>query len=143
MLSIAPQDFPPQTSYSHHRQISSRNVELPLLHLASMGSPFATTTASAATNNIPGPRLKSPPQDSAVVQALEIARESPDGASDPTISRILEGALSQIWQKVQAAPASYVMSRDEFAVFNFFQYRFTGDKIAMSARKRYWDNTRA
>ncbi|KAK4071455.1 uncharacterized protein Triagg1_6116 [Trichoderma aggressivum f. europaeum] len=82
-------------------------------------------------------------QDAAVAQALEIARESPDGASDPTVSKILELALSQIWGRVQAQPDSYVMTRDEFAVFNFFQHRFQGDKTAVKARKRYWDHTRA
>lgn len=81
--------------------------------------------------------------DAAVGQALEIARESPDGASDPTVSKILEHSLSQIWGKVQHHPNSYVMSREEFAVFNFFQYRFVGDKNAIAARRRYWDHCRA
>ena len=84
-----------------------------------------------------------PPQDAAVAQALEIARESPDGALDPTVSKILEHALSHIWGQVKAQPASYVMTRDEFAVFNFFQHRFVGDKDAMAARKRYWDHASA
>ncbi|CRK28477.1 hypothetical protein BN1708_004670 [Verticillium longisporum] len=50
-----------------------------------------------------------------VAQALEVARESPDGASDSTIS-------------------------DEFAVFNYFQHRFVGNRTATEARSRYWDN---
>ncbi|KAH7326037.1 hypothetical protein B0I35DRAFT_474741 [Stachybotrys elegans] len=82
-------------------------------------------------------------QDAAVAQALEIARESPDGAQDPTVSKILEQALSNIWAKVQAQPSSYVMTRDEFAVFNFFQNRFTGNATAIMARRRYWDHARA
>ncbi|KAH8880005.1 hypothetical protein GQ53DRAFT_617485, partial [Thozetella sp. PMI_491] len=80
-------------------------------------------------------------EDIAVAQALEIARESPDGAQDPTVNRILEAALAKIWAKVQAQPDSYVMTRDEFAVFNFYQHRFIGNKMAVAARKRYWDNT--
>ena len=83
-----------------------------------------------------------PAQDAAVAQALEIARESPDGAQDPTVSKILEQALAHIWARVQAQPDAYVMTRDEFAVFNFFQHRFVGDRHAMGARKRYWDNLR-
>lgn len=101
-----------------------------------MGTP---SVDSSTTNGSSRP----PSQDASVAQALEIARESPDGASDPTISKILEAALARIWGKVQTAPDSYVMTRDEFAVFNFFQHRFTGDKTAVSARKRYWDNARA
>ncbi|KAI8624822.1 hypothetical protein F5Y19DRAFT_480201 [Xylariaceae sp. FL1651] len=77
---------------------------------------------------------------SEVVQALEIARESPDGARDPTISNLLESALASIWGKVHAQPDSYIMSRDEFAIFNFFQHRFQGNKMAIAARRRYWDN---
>ncbi|TWU70794.1 hypothetical protein ED733_000523 [Metarhizium rileyi] len=96
---------------------------------------------SVAASSSPAPSKNS--QDAAVAQALEIARESPDGASDPTVSKILENALSQAWAKVEAHPSSYVMSRDEFAVFNFFQHRFIGDKDAVEARKRYWDNCRA
>ncbi|KAF5579628.1 hypothetical protein FPANT_9560 [Fusarium pseudoanthophilum] len=84
--------------------------------------------------------------DSSVAQALEIAREGPDGSSDPTISNILENALKRIWYKVEMQPDSYVMTRDEFAVFNFFQDRFINSvnaKKAVDARKRYWDNTHA
>ncbi|KAI1344690.1 hypothetical protein F5Y15DRAFT_421850 [Xylariaceae sp. FL0016] len=76
-----------------------------------------------------------------IAQALEIARESPDGAKDPTISGILESYLSQIWTRIQAHPNSYIMTQDEFAVFNFFQHRFQGNKMAMAARSRYWDNS--
>ncbi|CZR35671.1 uncharacterized protein FPRO_00206 [Fusarium proliferatum ET1] len=78
-------------------------------------------------------------QQDIVAQSLEIARESPDGASYPSIREILESALEEIWAKVQDQPDSYIMTRDEFAVFNFFQGRFAGDKMAISARKRFWE----
>jgi hypothetical protein len=94
----------------------------------------------------PSQRSPAPPStgfDSTVEQALEIARDSPEGAADPTISSILDSALNQLWAKVQAAPDSYVMTRDEFAVFNYFQHRFTGNKMAIAARKRFWDNVSA
>jgi hypothetical protein len=99
----------------------------------------------AASPAVPAPPHLSPhaQQDAAVAQALEIARESPDGAQDPTVSKILEQALSEIWSKVQAHPSSYVMSRDEFAVFNFFQHRFVGNNTAVLARKRFWDHCHA
>ncbi|KAF5533263.1 hypothetical protein FNAPI_12726 [Fusarium napiforme] len=54
-----------------------------------------------------------------VAQSLEIARESPDGASYPSIREILESALEEIWTK----------------------HRFAGDKMAIAARKRYWKAT--
>jgi hypothetical protein len=32
------------------------------------------------------------------------------------------------------------MTREEFAVFNYFQHRFVGHDLAVAARKRYWDH---
>lgn len=78
-----------------------------------------------------------------VAEALEIARDSPDGARDPVVSGILESALTQLWDRVTAQPESYVMSTGEFAVFNFYQHRFVGNKLAVAARRRFWDNTHA
>lgn len=74
-------------------------------------------------------------------QALEVARDSPEGADDPTVSAILEAALTAIWRRIRASPA-HVMTREEFAVFNYFQHRFQGDGLAVAARKRYWDHLR-
>ncbi|KAF4446942.1 hypothetical protein F53441_9488 [Fusarium austroafricanum] len=148
MMSIAPQDFQPQPYYYlPYRPVSSQRQqpqqEIPYFTFTNLNnSPTldsATTAAMAAAAAI---NARSQ-QDASVAQALEIARESPDGSSDPTISKILEAALTRVWDKVQRNPDSYVMTRDEFAVFNFFQYRFTGNKTAVSARKRYWDNTHA
>jgi hypothetical protein len=78
----------------------------------------------------------------AVAEALEIARESPDGEQDPTIRKILDDELARIWAKVEAQPTSYVMTREEFGVFNFFQHRFKNNEKAIAARRRYWDNAR-
>ena len=82
-------------------------------------------------------------QEAGMVDALELARDSCDGVYDPIVRKILEQALSHIWAKIQAHPEAYVMTRNEFAIFNFFQHRFTGNIIATMARKRYWDTTRA
>ncbi|KAI0540606.1 hypothetical protein GGR58DRAFT_460286 [Xylaria digitata] len=74
-----------------------------------------------------------------VIEALEIARDSPEAASHGVIRDLLELALKGIWDSI-LADHRYVMSRDEFAIFNFFQCRFRNSTIAMAARKRYWDN---
>ncbi|KUI62898.1 hypothetical protein VP1G_10026 [Cytospora mali] len=76
-----------------------------------------------------------------VAEALEKARDSPDGVQDPEVSGTLESALDQIWDRVLAQPDSYVMTRGEFAVFNLYQHLFLGNDLAMAARRRYWDNT--
>lgn len=77
-----------------------------------------------------------------VMQALEIARESEDGgAGDSYIAKTLDQALDNIWDKVKAQPDSYIMSDDEYSLFNYFQHRFIGNDMAVLARRRYWDNT--
>lgn len=75
-----------------------------------------------------------------VEHALEIARDTPEGTQDPSVVDVLENAIADIWRKVQAKPTSYVMSRGEFAVFNYFQSRFLGNELATSAKKRFWDS---
>ena len=82
-----------------------------------------------------GTRQEPSPSGTSVAQALEIARDSPEGAQDPAVARILETALADIWGKIQGQPTSYVMTRDEFAVFNYFQERFEGLELAVSAKK--------
>ncbi|KAK3685479.1 hypothetical protein B0T22DRAFT_482443 [Podospora appendiculata] len=76
-----------------------------------------------------------------VILALEMVRDSFEGATDATLCAILEEAITTVWAKIEAMPSSYVMTRDEFSVFNYFQARFKGNPIAVAARARYWDNT--
>ncbi|KAF5593800.1 hypothetical protein FPCIR_5127 [Fusarium pseudocircinatum] len=156
-MSIASHDSPQYPSYCFLpiRPVSSQRPqpqslsqqEAPYLHYPNINNityaldSFNVDMAAATASH------RRPQQDdSSVAQALEIARESPDGSSDPTIKKILENALTRIWSKVEMQPDSYVMTRDEFAVFNFFQDRFINSantKKAVDARKRYWDNTHA
>lgn len=104
-------------------------------------SPTPHVVASSGTISPPADYHNLDPNT--VAEALEVARDSPDGARDPVVSGILESALSQIWERVLASPESYTMTTGEFAVFNFYQHRFLGNKIAVAARRRYWDNTYA
>ena len=129
MTSIYHSDLPFSYSFDQINNGSILFRKLPALTLSSM---------SMGGNN-GGTRQEPPPGNSFVTQALEIARDSPEGAQDPDVARVLETALSEIWGKIQTQPNSYVMTRDEFAVFNYFQARFEGHELAVSARRRYWD----
>lgn len=131
MLSIAP--HPDRHCYSPFRILASSrsSSDLSLLTTMALGSTGTSCHQHPTKLQI---------QPSNVAQALEIARDSADGASDPTVRTILENALAQVWSQISANPDSYVMTRDEFAVFNYFQHRFADDKVAQEARKRYWDN---
>ncbi len=75
-----------------------------------------------------------------VSRALEIARNSEDAGVDPAVTAILERAISEIWQRLIAHPDSYILSKEEFAVFNYFRNRFHGSDIAQKAVGRFWNN---
>ena len=75
-----------------------------------------------------------------VKRALEIARNGEDRPLDPAVSAVLERAISEIWQRIQAQPNTYILSKDEFAVFNYFRSRFTFSDVARRAVQRFWDN---
>ncbi|KAI2620285.1 hypothetical protein GGS26DRAFT_594903 [Hypomontagnella submonticulosa] len=80
-----------------------------------------------------------------VQEALELARESQDGIEDPFVVTVLEATLHRVWSKILEEPDGYVMTRTEFAVFNFMQ-REDPDKrratLAAKARANYWNNTK-
>lgn len=96
-----------------------------------------------SANHKAAPSKRASTDDRVVVQALETARESEEGAQDPQVRSILESALSRVWAKIQARPDSYIMTQTEMSVFTYFQYSFTGNELAIAARKRYWDNIRS
>jgi len=83
--------------------------------------------------------VSSPDRDT-VRRALEEARNSDDGHINPHTSAILESAIRELWHKIQAQPDSYILSRDEFALFNYFRDRFRGSPIAQRAVERFWNN---
>ncbi|RAL65387.1 hypothetical protein DID88_000955 [Monilinia fructigena] len=65
-----------------------------------------------------------PPALFQLPKALDLARTTEEGARDPVVISILEVEINRIWIKIQTEPATYVMSREEFGVFNYFQNRF-------------------
>lgn len=73
-------------------------------------------------------------------RAIDIARNS-EGELDPSVSAYLEGALTDIWRRVTIQPDDYVMTKDEFAVFNFYRRRFDDNEVAENAVARYWQHT--
>ncbi|KAI9678147.1 MAG: hypothetical protein M1817_006092 [Caeruleum heppii] len=69
-------------------------------------------------------------------QALDLARDTP--AVDAQVGQLLERALTEVWQRVQAQPDSYVFTELEFAVFNYHRARFEGSEVAAAAVDRFW-----
>lgn len=83
-----------------------------------------------------------PPLEKGVLEALEIARDTEEGMNNETVRGLLERAITTIWGKVLEQPDTYILGKDEFSVFNFFQHRFEGNQIAIAARKRFWESYR-
>ncbi|MCJ1375235.1 hypothetical protein MMC20_006469 [Loxospora ochrophaea] len=75
-----------------------------------------------------------------VSKALDIVRNGEPGDAHPAVTNILERAISDIWRRINAQPTSYVMTKDEFAVFNYFRGRYAGSPVAQRAVGRFWDH---
>ncbi|KAF4266372.1 hypothetical protein KXW98_004411 [Aspergillus fumigatus] len=75
-------------------------------------------------------------------QALERARNCEPDAVDRNTSAILETAITNLWQRIQDAPDSYVLNGDEFALFNYFRVRYRDNRTAQLAVERFWNNYR-
>lgn len=86
--------------------------------------------------------MPSSADDLRVRQALDRARTSEDGHIDSRTSDILEDAIAELWRRVQMQPDSYVLDRDEFALFNYFRERFRGSTVAQRAVERFWNSYR-
>ncbi|DAA73654.1 TPA_exp: Uncharacterized protein A8136_4088 [Trichophyton benhamiae CBS 112371] len=78
----------------------------------------------------------------AVRRALESARNTVDGQVDPRANAVLEAAINEVWRRIQSQPDSYILNRDEFALFNYFRDRFRNSPVAQQAVERFWNNFR-
>lgn len=70
-------------------------------------------------------------------RALDIARNT-EGDLNVSISNYLEDALAIIWTRICTEPTTCLLTKAEFAVFNFFVQRFEGNALAIEAITRYW-----
>jgi O-methyltransferase involved in polyketide biosynthesis len=75
-------------------------------------------------------------------KALEAARNS-EGPVDDSIANYLERSVRELWAKLEAAPNSYLMSPDEFALFTYYRQRYTNTAVAESATRRFWNSYQA
>ncbi|KAK2735967.1 hypothetical protein FQN57_001040 [Myotisia sp. PD_48] len=77
-----------------------------------------------------------------VQRALETARNSEGDEIDTTVSAILEAAINELWRKIGLQPNSYILTRQEFSLFNYFRDRFRNSLVAQQAVERFWNNFR-
>lgn len=75
-----------------------------------------------------------------VAKALEIAKENQNGQMPPAVTQLLERNIGDIWRRIQAQPSTYVMKREEFAVFTFYRSRYDNNAVAQQAVARFWNH---
>lgn len=73
-------------------------------------------------------------------RALELVRNSESESVPPAANATLERAIRDIWSRIQANPDRYVMTKDEFAVFNYHRSRFNDSDVARKAVGRFWNH---
>lgn len=75
-----------------------------------------------------------------VANALEIAKENQNGQIPPAVTQMLERTIGDIWRRIQAQPSTYVMKKEEFAVFTYYRSRFDNNAVAQQAVARFWNH---
>lgn len=87
--------------------------------------------------------IPSTPDREAVRRALELARSSADGQIEPRVNTVLENAIRDLWRTIQSHPDTYVLTRDEFALFNYYRERYRNSSVARRVVERYWNSPQA
>ena len=75
-----------------------------------------------------------------VANALEIAKANMNGQLPPAVNQVLERNIADIWRRIQAQPATYVMKKEEFAVFTYYRSRYDNNAVAQQAVARFWNH---
>ena len=75
-------------------------------------------------------------------KALEIAKDNESGQIPPAVTTLLERSVSDIWRRIQAQPTTYMMTKEQYAVFNYYRSRYGNDPVAQRAIARFWDHYR-
>lgn len=75
-----------------------------------------------------------------VAKALETAKENQNGQIPTAVTAILERNITDIWRKIRAQPTSFVMTKEQFTVFNYYRGRYENDPVAKQAVARFWDH---
>ncbi|CAI7580448.1 unnamed protein product [Penicillium viridicatum] len=65
-------------------------------------------------------------------QALAHARECEQGPVNAQSAAVLEAAITELWNRIQAQPDSYVLTHDDT--------RYSGSPVAQRAVARFWNN---
>ena len=73
-----------------------------------------------------------------VSEAIDIVKQHQHGQIDPGVTSFLAGRAHEIWQRIQAQPLDYVLTREEFAIFTYYRGVFGDDEVVQQAIRRFW-----
>lgn len=74
-----------------------------------------------------------------IQKALDIARNTYDPLNR-IINHFLEHNWQQIWERLIAEPDTYLLTKDEFALFNFYRNKVSSHSLIVAAVGRFWDS---
>ena len=74
-----------------------------------------------------------------VPEAIKIVKQHQHGEIDPAVTSFLAQIADDIWQRIQAQPSAYVLTREEFSVFNYYRNVFGDDEVVQQAIARFWN----
>jgi len=74
-----------------------------------------------------------------IQKALDVARNDEHGVEHQTEDLLIR-AFCYIWLRLEAFPNTYILNKDEFALFNFYRDRIPPSNLGQQAVKRFWDN---
>lgn len=75
-----------------------------------------------------------------LANALEIAKANQNGQIPPAVTQILERNIGDIWRRIQAQPSTYILKKEEFAVFSYYRSRYDNNAVAQQAVARFWNH---
>lgn len=77
-----------------------------------------------------------------IAGALELVRNNEEGPIPARAISVLERSMTEIWRRIQAQPSTYLLTKDEFSVLNYYRDRYKDYPQAQEAIARFWQHFR-
>lgn len=85
--------------------------------------------------------MASPEGQLTIPEAINIIEQhQPGDIIHLAVTRFLGQKLDQIWNRVRAQPATYMLTKEEFAVFDYHRDIFGENEIVQQALQRFWEH---
>lgn len=83
------------------------------------------------------PKTRGATTQMTLAKGLEIVKTQ--DSVPQAISAWLESELTKLWERIRAHPETYIMTKDEFALFNYYRSRYKENSVAQLAVMRFWN----